>query len=73
VVLVDSAGPTAETLAAELEEAGLGSEGPAAYELLVTDAPERVHQVASDFFGQELPGVLRQTSLARLPGLGPRD
>jgi glutamate racemase len=73
VVLVDSARPTAETLAAELEEAGLGSEGPAAYELLVTDAPERVHQVASDFFGRELPGALRQTSLGRLPGPGPRD
>jgi glutamate racemase len=73
VVLVDSAVPTAETLATELEKAGLGSEGPAEYELLVTDAPERVHVVASDFFGQELPGVLRQTSLARPPGPGPRD
>ena len=73
VVLVDSAGPTAETLAAELEAAGLGSDGPAEYELLVTDGPERVHQVASDFFGRELPGVLRQTSLGRSSGTGPRD
>jgi hypothetical protein len=72
-VLVDSARPTAETLAAELEDARLGSEGPAEYELLVTDAPERVHQVASDFFGEELPGTLRHTSLGRLPGPGPRD
>jgi glutamate racemase len=73
VVLVDSARPTAATLAAGLKDAGLCSEGPAAHELLVTDAPDRVHQVASDFFGEELPGVLRQTSLGRLPEHNSRD
>jgi glutamate racemase len=67
VLLVDSARPTAANLASRFEDDGVRARegGSPSYELLVTDAPERVEQVAALFFGDALPGKLEKTSLER--------
>lgn len=53
--LVDSAKPTAEDLKKILEEKGLlADKKNGVLEVFVTDAPDRVYEVASRFFGSEL-------------------
>ncbi len=55
ITLVDSAKPTAEDLRLLLEEKDLLSDGAnRTIEVFVTDAPQRVYEVASRFFGSEL-------------------
>jgi glutamate racemase len=61
VTLVDSARPLAQDLEKTLEKEPSG--GKADYELCVTDAPERVVEVASTFFGDSLPAPLTKVSL----------
>lgn len=65
VILIDSAVPTAQDLRAALQESGLEAErsGQPSYEFLVTDAPERVSEVARSFFEGELPAPLRLVNL----------
>ena len=67
VLLVDSARPTAADLASRFEDDSVRARegGSPSYELLVTDAPERVQQVAALFFGDALPGRLEKTSLGQ--------
>ncbi|MDD5416023.1 MAG: glutamate racemase [Candidatus Daviesbacteria bacterium] len=66
VSLVDSAKPTAQSLRKILEEKRLLSNKKPRYEFYVTDAPERVLQVASRFFGKILNGKLQQITLPTL-------
>lgn len=64
VILIDSAPPTAEKLKRLLEEKSLLSESTnPTYEFFVTDAPERIYQIASRFFGKELGGKLKKVTL----------
>lgn len=64
VTLVDSAGPTAAELTNRLAAGGFEApDGPASYNLYVTDAPGRVEAVARLFFGEELPGRLQKVTL----------
>lgn len=64
ITLVDSAKPTAEQLKKLLEEKELLSNGKKSkLEVFVTDAPERVYQVASRFFGKSLSGKIKKVSL----------
>lgn len=64
VALVDSAAPTAEQLRLNLAAKGLlATESPPHYDFYVTDAPGRVNEVASSFFGADLPAKLRKTTL----------
>lgn len=65
VVLVDSSKPTAEMLKKRLEQLKLLSDNPhPTYEFYVTDAPQRVYQVAGRFFGEALNGKLKKISLS---------
>ncbi len=62
VTLIDSAKPTAKKLKEVLENKKLLSKAKKAkYEFFVTDAPERVYKVASNFFGQTI--LLRKINL----------
>ena len=64
VALVDSAAPTAEELSHRLAEGGFAPDsGQPAYDLFVTDAPQRVETVARIFFGENLPGRLQKVTL----------
>lgn len=64
VTLIDSSQPTAKMLKERLEQANLLSDNPnPTYEFYVTDAPERVYQVASRFFGEALNGKLKKVIL----------
>ncbi len=64
VTLVDSAHPTTEELIEVLRENNLLAEkNEPTYDFFVTDAPERVYQVAGKFFGEALNGNLKQISL----------
>lgn len=62
--LVDSAKPTAEELKTILEKENLLSDNSTpTYEFFVTDAPERVFDVAGRFFGSELKNKLKKVIL----------
>jgi glutamate racemase len=61
VRLIDSAKPLAEELARALPAPDTHRQ--ATYDLYVTDAPERVTEVAASFFGGELPAPLRKVTL----------
>ncbi len=64
VMLIDSAEPTAEKLKAILQEKDFLSESEnPTYEFYVTDAPERVFDVAGHFFGSELKGKIKKVTL----------
>lgn len=64
VTLVDSALPTAEELKKILSEKGLISTNPnPVYEFYVTDAPERVFEVAGRFFGADMVDKIKKVSL----------
>lgn len=64
VVLIDSAEPTGKELKNVLKKKSLLSDNKKpTYEFLVTDAPERVYQVAGRFFGERLNGRLQKISL----------
>lgn len=64
VTLVDPAKPTAEELKNILEDNDLLSEKKdPIYEFLVTDAPDRVFDIAGHFFGSELRTKIRKVSL----------
>lgn len=63
ITLVDSAKPTAGKLKRLLEKKGLLANGGPNYEFYVTDAPERVLEVASRFFGKVLKGNLKKVTL----------
>lgn len=64
VTLIDSSQPTAKMLKERLEQADLLSDNPnPTYEFYVTDAPQRVYQVASRFFGEALNGKLQKVTL----------
>ena len=63
-VLIDSAQPTAQELKKMLGEKDLLSDNAiSTLEILVTDAPERVYQVASRFFGSELKDKIKKVIL----------
>lgn len=56
VILVDSAKPTAKELKKLLSEEDLLSDNSLpVYQIFVTDAPDRVYEVAQRFFGNKLP------------------
>ena len=64
ITLVDSAQPTAEALKEILEKENLLADGTkATHEFFVTDAPERVFEVAGRFFGKELGAELKKITL----------
>lgn len=64
ITLVDSALPTAEKLEGVLRKENLLNEKKnTKYKFFVTDAPERVYQVAGKFFGEALNGRLKKISL----------
>lgn len=64
VKLVDSAKPTAEELAKLLRDKKLMAENNnPKLEFFVTDAPQRVYQVASRFFGQNLVNQIKKVTL----------
>jgi len=64
VNLVDSSHPTAEMLEKRLKNLKLlGNNAHPKWEFYVTDAPERVYQVAGRFFGEKLNGRLKKISL----------
>lgn len=64
VELVDSAEPTAEELKKILQDRKLlSSNKNPAYEFYVTDAPERVFQVAGRFFGEDMVDKIKKVSL----------
>lgn len=64
VKLVDSAKPTAEELTKLLRDKNLLAENNnPKLEFFVTDAPERVYQVASRFFGQNLVDQIKKITL----------
>lgn len=64
VTLVDSAKPTAEELKKILKERDLLSKSKnPKLKFFVTDAPERVFQVASRFFGSELKDKIKKVTL----------
>lgn len=64
VKVIDSAQPTALALKELLQEKKLLSSSPSpSYEFLVTDAPQRVHQIAKRFFGGLLPERVKKISL----------
>ncbi len=54
VTLIDSAEPTAQEVKRVLTEENLLNEGSSERQFLVTDAPERVLEIAKLFFGNEL-------------------
>ncbi len=67
VNLVDSAQPTTEELKKMLEEKAFLSDGNnLQYEFFVTDAPDRVLEVAGRFFGSKLNGHLKKINLPTL-------
>lgn len=64
VILIDSAKPTVEELKRILEEKNLLSNGNSfSHEFFVTDAPDRVYDVAGHFFGGELKSKLKKVTL----------
>lgn len=65
VKLIDPAKSTALMLKELLVALDLESDGSqkAEHEFFVTDAPERVHAVASKFFGEELDGKIEKVSI----------
>ncbi len=64
VVLIDSAMPTTQKLIKLLEDKDLlAQENNSKLEFYVTDAPERVTQVASRFFGEDLVGKIQKVTL----------
>lgn len=64
VTLIDSAKPTAKKLKEILEKKRLlNVSSKAKHEFYVTDAPERVYQVAANFFGDHLEKKLKQVKL----------
>lgn len=63
VSLVDSAKPTAHQLRRLLKEKNLLSNTSPTYEFFVTDAPQRVIEVASRFFGSNLKDKIKKVSL----------
>ncbi|MEK7617155.1 MAG: glutamate racemase [Patescibacteria group bacterium] len=64
VNLVDSAEPTAKQLKNILEKMDLlSSKNDPTYEFFVTDAPERVFEVAGRFFGSELKDKIKKVTL----------
>lgn len=64
VRLIDSAKPTAKKLRELLREKNLVSEKKKAkYEFFVTDAPDRVYNVARNFLGQTLDGKFKKVTL----------
>lgn len=64
IFLIDSAKPTAQELKKILEEKNLLSENSdPTHQFFVTDAPERVFDVAGHFFGSELRSKIRKVSL----------
>lgn len=67
VILVDSAQPAAEELQNILKQKNLLSDGRnVTHEFFVTDAPERVFEVAGHFFGSELKSKLTKITLPAL-------
>ncbi|MDP3973836.1 MAG: glutamate racemase [Candidatus Daviesbacteria bacterium] len=65
VNLVDSSHTTAEMLEKRLKNLKLlGNNTHPKWEFYVTDAPERVYQVAGRFFGEALNGKLKKISLS---------
>lgn len=64
VNIIDSTAPIAEAVKKLLQENGLSNNNPRpSYELLVTDAPEKIQQVAERFFGGPLPAKVKKVSL----------
>lgn len=67
VVLIDSAKPTAQKLKKLLTEKKLtGEKKKAKYKFYVTDAPEKVIEVAGRFFGEGLDGNISKVNLQDL-------
>ncbi len=67
VVLIDSAEPTAGALKKLLDVEGLISDNTkSTLQVYVTDAPEKVIEVASRFFGEKLNGSLKKITLPTL-------
>lgn len=67
VSLIDSALPTAEELKEILKEKGLlNASQKVKYQFFVTDAPDRVIKIATEFFGKPLPGGLKKVNLDEL-------
>lgn len=66
VSIIDSAKPTAEKLKEILTGKNILAKSKPKYEFYVTDAPQRVLEVASRFFGRVLNGKLKQITLPTL-------
>lgn len=63
ITLIDSAKPTAEDLKQVLEEKGLLNDGQAENKFFVTDAPERVFEIADNFLGKKVIPSLEKVEL----------
>jgi len=64
VSIVDSASPTSEELKRMLKDRDLlNTKGQSSYQFFVTDAPDRVQEVATEFLGSDLPGELIKITL----------
>lgn len=63
ITLIDSANPTARLLKEELEKNNLLSDGPSERKFYVTDAPERVYEIADVFLGKHVVPALEKVSL----------
>lgn len=64
ITLIDSAQPTAKLLKKLLEEKNLLSKNKKPhYQFFVTDSPQRVYGVASQFFGTKLKGKIKKVTL----------
>ena len=63
ITLIDSASPTARLLNEELEKNNLFNERSAERKFYVTDAPERVYQIADVFLGKHVVPTLEKVTL----------
>lgn len=63
VQLVDSAKPTAKALKELLKDIKILNSGKPKYDILVTDAPDRVYEVSNRFFGKNLPVKPKKVNL----------
>lgn len=63
VTLVDSARPTANLLKSELKNSNLLNEGEGSRKFFVTDAPERVYEIADVFLGKHVVPSLEKVTL----------
>ncbi|MBI4029086.1 MAG: aspartate/glutamate racemase family protein [Candidatus Blackburnbacteria bacterium] len=66
VILVDSAIPTARLLKQELEKSDLLNEEEGSRKFCVTEAPERVHQIADVFLGKHIVPTLKKSHYINL-------